>query len=194
MAKKGKAARQAARKTEGRKEGLAWIAALIRSKIEEYRAHEPPAPVAGDDVRSYAAARMRRDQWLAEVRWLWWFFRAAKVFLSAKNKKGFDQLLGIKAGRGRPVVQERRAKILERLLKIALLRSAGRQWKVIGRECGMTPQAAKRLYERELQNLPEAKAKEIAARMERKPPPIGKAKARSAALGKEIATHNRRRT
>ena len=51
MAKKGKAARQAARKTEGRKEGLAWIAALIRSKIEEYRAHEPPAPVAGDDVR-----------------------------------------------------------------------------------------------------------------------------------------------
>ena len=58
----------------------------------------------------------------------------------------------------------------------------------------MTPQAAKRLYERELQNLPEAKAKGIAARMKRKPPPIGKAKARSAALGKEIATLNRRRT
>jgi len=89
-------------------------------------------------------------------------------------------------------VQERRNKLLEKLLKIALLRGAGQQWKVIGRKCGMTPQAAKRLHERELQNLPEALAKEIAARMKQKPPPIGKAKARSAALGKEIAAQNRR--
>ena len=90
------------------------------------------------------------------------------------------------------MVQEERNKILEKLLKIRVLRSAGRQWKVIGRECGMTAQAARNLYQRELSNLPEALAKGISARMKQKPPPIGKAKARNAALGKEIAAHNRR--
>ena len=56
----------------------------------------------------------------------------------------------------------------------------------------MTPQAARKLYERELSNLTEALAKEIAARLKQKPPPVGTAKARSAATGKEISAHNRR--
>ena len=56
----------------------------------------------------------------------------------------------------------------------------------------MSPQAARKLYERELPNINEAMAKEIAARIKQKPPPIGTAKARSAATGKEISARNRR--
>jgi hypothetical protein len=125
-----------------------------------------------------------------------------EAYLTAGNKKSLDQHLGLKAGQGRPPVRDQRDKNLKRLLDMALLlepRGPTRQgkparppWKVIGRAFGMTPQAAKRLFERELPNLPEALAKEIAARMKQKPPPIGKAKARSAALGKEITAQNRR--
>jgi hypothetical protein len=139
-------------------------------------------------VESYVAARGRRVQWLADMRRLWWFADAVKVYGSGKNKKSLEQLLGLKAGRGHPVVQDRRNKILEKLLKIVLLleprgptrrgKPARPSWKEIGRACDMTPQAAKRLVERELPNLPEALAKEIAARMKRRPSPIRGQKAR----------------
>ena len=199
MAKRGRTARPAGRKPKTPSEALAEALAGLhtaaehsRETLKVYRAHKLPKPVAGDDVEAYAATRGQRDQRLSEVRRLRRVLGAVEAYLSAENKKSLDQLLGLKPGRGRPVVQERRNKLLEKLLKIALLRGAGQQWKVIGRKCGMTPQAAKRLHERELQNLPEALAKGISARMKQKPPPIGKAKARSAALGKEIAAQNRR--
>jgi hypothetical protein len=199
MAKRGKTARPAGRKPETPREALAearamlhTVAGHIEEALKAYRAHKLPKPIAGDDVAYAAAARGERVQRLADVRRLRRFVRAVEAYLSAGNKKSLDQLLGLKAGRGKPVVQDRRDKILEKLLKIVLLRSTGRQWKVIGRECGMTPQAAKRLFERELPNLPEALAKETATRMKRKPSPIGTGKASSAALGKEIAAQNRR--
>ena len=203
---KYKAERQAQDKPKNRTEALAWLRTVAEHIKETYEAHgaqEPPAPVAGDD--SYAAARVRRDQWLADRRRLWWFFRAVKVYGSKKNKKSLEQLLGLNRGLGNPVVQERRDKILEKLLKIALLRGtnsptrktrqgkpARMSWKEIVRACDMTPKAANRLYQRELSNLNEALAKEIAARLGREPPPIGTAKARNAALGKEITERNRR--
>ena len=56
----------------------------------------------------------------------------------------------------------------------------------------MTHQAARKLYERELSNHSEAVAKEIAARLKQKPPPVGAANARSAATGKEISARSRR--
>jgi hypothetical protein len=74
---------------------------------------------------------------------------------------------------------------LERLLKIVLLRGEGWLWKEIG-------QAARKLHDRELSNLPEALAKGIAARLEQKPPPIGEAKARNEALVEKIRELNRR--
>jgi len=173
---------------ENLREALAWIKRYIRAGLEEYNAHKPPLPVTG----------MLYVQWLSDVRRLRW---CAEILETAENKKDLEQLFGLKAGRGRPLVQDRRDKILEKLLKIVLLlepRGPTRQgkparpsWKEIGPACGMTAQAAKRLFERELPNLPEALAKEIAARMKQKPPPIGKAKV-SAALGKEIAAQNRR--
>ena len=58
------------------------------------------------------------------MRRLRWFVDAVKAYGSEKNKKSLEQILGLKAGRGHPVVQERRDKILEKLLKIVLLREA----------------------------------------------------------------------
>jgi hypothetical protein len=195
-------------KPENSGEARAWLRTVgehIKETIKAYGAHEPPAPVAGDDVRSYAAARMRRDQWLADRQRLWWFFRAVKVYGSKKNKNSLEQLLGLPAGQGRPPVQERRNKILEKLLMIVLLRAprgptrkaqrgqpAPSSWKEVGAACGMSPQAARRLYERESPNLREALAKGIAARMGRKPPRVGEAKARNEARVKEMRAHNRR--
>jgi hypothetical protein len=144
-----------------------------------------------DEVKSYAAERGQRAQRLTDILRIRRFLRTVK-----ENEKGFVQLLGMKPSRGTPVVQDRRDKILEKALEIDRLRSEGLSWKKIGRALGTTPQAAKRLHEREVSNLPEARikniAKEIAARMKQKPLPIGKAKARSAALGKEITEQNRR--
>ena len=189
MAKKG------VRKPENRREALAClhtVAEHIEKTLKTYRAQRLPRQVAGDDAKSYGAARVRRFQRLADLLRLRRFVRAVKAHSSAGNEKSLEQLLGLKPLPGRPVVQDRRDEILEKLLKIDLLRSEGLSWKEIGRALDTTAQAAKRLHERELQNLPEALAKEIAARMKQKPPPIGKAKARSAALGKEIAAQNRR--
>jgi hypothetical protein len=158
----------AACKPENHGEALKWlrtIAEHIKETLKAYRAHEPPVPIAGDSVESYVATRARRDQWLADRQRLWWFFRAVKVYGSKKNKKSLEQLLGLPARPGRPPDQERRNKILEKLFQIALLRGEGWQWKEIGLACYKSPQAARKLYERELQNLPEAWAKGIAARM-----------------------------
>ena len=140
------------------------------------------------------------------MRRLRWFADAVKVYGSAGNKKSLEQLLGLKSGRGKPVVQERRDRILKELLDIDLLlaprgptgkaqrgQPAPPSWKVVGRARGKTRQGVKRLYERWSPNLPEALAKEIVARLKRKPPPIGMAKSHSAARGKEIAAYIRRK-
>ena len=126
MAKRGKTARPAGRKPETPREALAEaLAALhtaaehIRETLKAYRAHKLPKPVAGDDVEAYAAARGQRDQRLADVRRLRRVLGAVETYLSAGNKKSLDQLLGLKAGRGKPVVQDRRDKILEKALEIA---------------------------------------------------------------------------
>jgi hypothetical protein len=211
MAKKGKTARPAGRKPETPRQALAealavrsTVAEHIRETLEAYRAHKLPKPIAGDELESYAAAVGQRAQRLTDILRLRRFLRAVK-----ENEKGFVQLLGVKAGRGKPVVQDRRDKIQERALKIAQLREPrgptrkGQQgrpapptWKETAATVGMTDQAARKLHKRELPTLPEARAKktakEIAARMQQKPPPIGRAIARSAALGKEIAAQNRR--
>ena len=50
-----------------------------------------------------------------------WFNDAVKVYGSGENKKDLAQLFGLKTGRGLPMVQDRRNKMLEKLL-IALLR------------------------------------------------------------------------
>jgi hypothetical protein len=182
-------------KPENPKEARAWLRAIaehIKETYEAYGAHEPPAPIAGDNVESYVATRARRDQWLADRQRLWWFFRAVKVYGPKKNKKSFEQLLGLPAGQGRPLVQERRDKILKELLGIVLLRGEGWQWKEVARALGKTVPAVKKLYERELPNICEALAKGIAARMKRKPPRVGEAKARNEAHVKEIRARNRR--
>jgi hypothetical protein len=201
MAKKG------VRKPENRREALAClhtVAEHIEKTLKTYRAQRLPRQVAGDDAKSYGAARVRRFQRLADLLRLRRFVRAVKAHSSARNEKSLEQLLGLKPLPGRPVVQDRRDEILEKLLKIDLLRSEGLSWKEIGRALDTTAQAAKRLHERELPNLGEARARqrakekarshanEIVARLEQRPPPIGTVKARNAALGKKIQARNRR--
>ena len=109
MAKRGKTARPAGRKPETPREALAealaglhTAAEHIRETLKAYRAHKLPKPVAGDDVEAYAAARGQRDQRLADVRRLRRVLGAVETYLSAGNKKSLDQLLGLKAGRGKP--------------------------------------------------------------------------------------------
>jgi hypothetical protein len=199
--------RKAKRNPKNRTEALAWlrtIAEHIEETFKAYRAHKPPLPVEDPGGEAYAAARMQRDRWLSDMQRLWWFIGAEKAYSSAGNKKSLEQLLGLLRGRGTPVVQERRNKILKKLLDIVLLleprgptgkaqqgQPARPGWKTISLICGMSVPAAKNLYQRERSNFNEALAKGIAARLKQKPPPIGRAKARSAALGQEIAARNR---
>ena len=159
MAKKG------VRKPENRREALAClhtVAEHIEKTLKTYRAQRLPRQVAGDDAKSYGAARVRRFQRLADLLRLRRFVRAVKAHSSAGNEKSLEQLLGLKPLPGRPVVQDRRDEILEKLLKIDLLRSEGLSWKEIGRALDTTAQAAKRLHERELPNLGEARARQRA--------------------------------
>ena len=121
MAKKG------VRKPENRREALAClhtVAEHIEKTLKTYRAQRLPRQVAGDDAKSYGAARVRRFQRLADLLRLRRFVRAVKAHSSAGNEKSLEQLLGLKPLPGRPVVQDRRDEILEKLLKIALLRGA----------------------------------------------------------------------
>jgi hypothetical protein len=235
MAKKGKTARPAARKPENPREALAWlhtIAAHIGADIEEYEAHEPPVPVAEDDVmsrvaayvrrvpphkppipiaddrvKSYFAAYIRRAHWLSNVQRLRWFFDAVETYGSEKNKKSLPQLLGLIPGRGRPrgrkpgksldlareIFEHRETK--SKTHKTRQGKPARTRWKEVGRDHDKSDQAARKLLKRALPYLAEEDANEFVARLKQrqKPPPIGKAKARSATMGKKIRARNRRK-
>ena len=136
---------------------------------------------------------MRRDQWLADSAASLVVFSCGEgLRLEEKQEKLWSSCSGYRHGRGRPADQDRRNKILEKLFQIALLRGEGWQWGEVAQALGKTEPAVKKLYARELSNLPEALAKEIAAHMERKPPRVGYTKAYKEALVKEIRAHNRR--
>jgi histone H3/H4 len=217
MAKRGKTARPAGRKPETPREALAEVRAALhtvvlhlRETLKEYRAHKPRKLVAGDDVEAYVAARWQRD---TDVRRLRRFVGALEAYLSGENKKTIGRLLGLERGPGRPGGRKT-GKSLDRARKISERREteseirknrqgkpARRMWKEIGRDFGISPQAARQLLGRELQNLAESDAKqfakEFAARLnqhfKQKPPQVGTAKARSAALGKKLRAQNRRK-
>jgi hypothetical protein len=105
IAKHCKAALVTARKPGNPREALAWlhtIAEHIQANLEEYKAHKPPVPVAGDDAETYVAARGPRVQWLADMRRLRWFVSAVEAYGSGKPGKSLGQLLGLERGPGRP--------------------------------------------------------------------------------------------
>ena len=108
----------AARKPKNPAEALAWlitVAEHVGANLKEYGRTSRPDRLS---VRWYT-------QWLSDLRRLRWFVDAVKAYVSEKNKKSLEQLLGLKAGRGHPVVQDRRNKILEKLVKIPAARAKG---------------------------------------------------------------------
>jgi hypothetical protein len=135
------------------------------------------------------------------------FVSAAKANLSAGNKKSFGQLLGLETGLGRPrgrkpgksldlvrkISEQRETKSETR--KTRQRKPARTSWKEVGRDHGISDQAARKREKRAQPYLAEEDAKEFVARLKQrqKPPPIGKAKARSAAMGKKIRARNRRK-
>ena len=212
MAKKGKIARPAARKPKNPKEaraGLITVAEHVRETFKTYRAHKPSMPIAGDDLEAYVAARARRAQWWADMRHLWGFIRAVEAYLSEGNKKRIGQHLGLERGRGNPggrkpgksfdlgrkISEQRETKSETRKTKQG--KPARTRWKEVGLDHGMSDQAARKRAKRASLVRAEDDAKEFAARLkqhlEQKPPRAGKAKARSAAMGKKIRARNRRK-
>jgi hypothetical protein len=208
MAKRGETARPAGRTPETPKEaqalaGLHTVSEHIREILKAYRAHKLPKPVAGVDVEAYAAALGQRVQRLADVRHLRRFVRAVEAYDSEGNKKSIGRHLGLERGPGNPR-GHKRGKSLDLAREISEQREtksetrktkqgkpARTRWKEVGRIHGMSDQAARKRQKRALPYLAEEEAKEFAARLkqrlEQKPPQIGAAKARSAAMGKKIS-------
>ena len=175
-----------------------------RENLKDIQGAKLPRQFAGDDAKSYGAARVRRFQRLADLLRLRRFVRAVKAHSSAGNEKSLEQLLGLKPLPGRPVVQDRRDEILVKLLKIACYAARACRGKKSAGRLTRPRRPQRGLHERELPNLGEARARqrakekarshanEIVARLEQRPPPIGTVKARNAALGKKIQARNRR--
>ena len=179
----------AVRKPETPAEALAWlitVAEHVWANLEEYREHKPPGPAVGplyaqwlsDRAAPPVVCRCGEGLRLGET--------PEKSGTASRPKGRAWSPRGSRAAQQNPGKAAQDSPAARRQSPTRQTRQTGRPtWKEIGRACGMTPQAAKRLYERELSNLHEALAKEIAARMKQKPPPIGMAKARSAAPGKK---------
>ena len=216
MAKKGKTKRPAARskrKPKNQTEARAWLLAIaehIGETFRAYRAHKPPVPVADAGVESYAASRMQRDRWLSDMRCLSWFVGAVKACDPEKPGKSLGRLLGLERGPGHPGGRRKPGKSLDLAREISEQRETKSEtrktrqgnpartgWKEVGRDRGMSDQAARKRAKRASLVRAEDDAKEFAARLkqrlEQKPLPIGKAKARNEALAKEIRAYNRRK-
>lgn len=153
MAKKVKAARQAARNPKNPTEARARLRALskqFKKHLDEYEAHET----------------------LADAQDLRWFAGAAAAYLSKKNKKSFEQHLGLKAGPGRPSKPGRHfGPALEMFLarstksptrKSKKGKSTPKSWKEVGKPCGLDGERARKMVERELPNITAYLAKKLA--------------------------------
>jgi hypothetical protein len=209
---------RAARKPENLKEALAWlhtIAEHVEESFKAYKAHKPPMPamppmpVTDDALKFYLAAVVQRAQWLSDMRRLWWFVCEVKDYSSPENEKRFGRLLGLERGPGSPrgrktgksldlnreISEQRETKSATRRTKQG--KPARTRWKEVGRDHGMSDQAARKRQKRALPYLAEEDAKEFAARLkqhfEQKPPQVGTAKARSAAMAKKLRAQNRRK-
>jgi hypothetical protein len=212
MAKKSRAARPNIRKAKTLREALAVLHTAdehIREDIKEYRAHKLPKPIAGDDDVESAGERGQRVLRLAILRRLRQFTNAVKAYDSAGSKKSIGWHLGLERGPGHPrgrksgrsldtarkISEQRETRSETRKTKQG--KPARTMWKEVGSDHGISEQAARIRVKRALPYLAEEEAKEFVARLKQhskqKPRPIGKAKARSAAIGKEITAHNRRK-
>ena len=153
MAKRGKTARPAAPNPKSPTEARARLRALskqIKKHLDEYQAHET----------------------LADAQDLRWFAGAAAAYLSKKNKKSFDQHLGLKAGPGRPSKPGRhfgpaREMFLARSTKSPTRKSkkggaTPKSWKEVGKPYGLDGMTARKMVERELPNIIADLAKTIA--------------------------------
>jgi len=155
MAKKGKTERPAVPKPKNPAEARAWLRALvkqIKKHLADYEAHET----------------------LADAQHLRWIAGAAAAYLSKKNKKSLEQLLGLKAGPGRPskpgknfglayeMFLSRSTKSPTRKLKKG--GSTPKSWKEVGKPYGLDGKSARKIVERELPNITVGLAKKLAAR------------------------------
>jgi hypothetical protein len=199
-------------KPENPTEARAWLSTIaghVGESLQAYRAHKLSLPVEDHGVEAYAAERMQRDQWLSDVRRIWWFVSTVKAYLSGGNNRSLGRLLGLERAPGRPAGQKPgklsdwdRETAAQRATKSEKRKTrqgeaALKSWKEVALDLGKTPQAVRRRVQRAAPKLAEDKAREIAAalkqRLEQKPPPVGRAIAHSAARGKEIHAHNRRK-
>jgi hypothetical protein len=177
MTKRGKTKDPA--KPEDPREALAWwnnIVEHIRERLQEYRAHEPPVT---DE---------RYGHWLSDVQRLRWFVDGAAVYGSGKNKRGLEQLLGLKAGPGRRSEPGKHFPIAYKMFLARLTPSTTRKskkgeptltpWKEVGRPHGLDGMTARKIVVRELPNIEREirkavltpVAKKIDARMRKKHP------------------------
>jgi len=109
---------------------------------------------------------------LADAQDLRWFADAAAAYLSKKNKKSFEQHLGLKAGRGRPSKPGRHfGPALEMFVarstksptrKSKKGKSTPKPWKEVGKPYGLDGVSARKMVERELPNIVPYLAKKIA--------------------------------
>ena len=144
MAKKNRTARPTVRKPENPREALAWLRALvkqIKKHLADYEAHET----------------------LADAQHLRWLAGAAAAYLSKNNKKSFEQLLGLKAGQGRPRKPGKNygpayEMFLSRSTKSPTRKSkkggsTPKSWKEVGKPYGLDGKSARKIVERELPNI-----------------------------------------
>jgi hypothetical protein len=188
-------------KPENPTEARGWLSTVaehVGETLKAYRAHKLPLPVEDHGVEAYAAARMQRDQWLSDVRRLWWFVSTVKAYLSEGNKKRLGRLLGLERGPGHSGGRRKPGESVELVRQISAQRgtksekrktSRGRPerrtWEEIGRDHGMSAQAARKRVRRASLVRAEDDAKgfaeEFLARLkqrhEQKPRRAGKAKA-----------------
>ena len=158
MAKKGKTARPAVPKPKSPTEARAWLRALskqIKKHLDEHEAHET----------------------LADEQHLRWFAGAAAAYMSKKTPKGkkesLEQLLGLKAGPGRPSKPGRHFGLGYEMFLLRSTKSPTRKskkgkstpksWKEVGKPYGLDGKSARKIVERELPNITEAFAKKLEA-------------------------------
>ena len=144
MAKKGKTERPAVYKPKSPTEARARLRALskqIKEHLAEYEAHET----------------------LADAQLLRWVADAAAAYLSKKNKKSFDQHLGLKPGPGRPSKPGKHFGLARKMYLARSTKSPTRKskkggstpksWKEVGKPYGLDGMSARKIVERELPNI-----------------------------------------
>jgi hypothetical protein len=171
MPMKGRTARPAVSKPKSPAEARAWLRSLskqIKKHLADYEAHET----------------------LADAQHLRWFAGAAAAYLSKKKKpkekkKSLEQLLGLKAGPGRPSKPGRHFDLACEMFLLRSTKSPTRKskkgestprpWKEVGKAYDLDGKSARKIVERELPNIVAALAKKLAARRRlrlKKPPRV----------------------